>query len=72
MKNFRKLFLGLYYLTGVFLLVGYEIHATQGKCDFIGLGTLAAGLATGVGTLVWGYNKEHDNETKIAIATAGK
>jgi hypothetical protein len=67
-KNYRKLLLGLVYLLGLLAIAALQIlkYAPDHPADFTGLGVFAGGLAAGVGTLVWGYNHEHDTEAKKA------
>jgi hypothetical protein len=67
MKNYRKLILGLVYLLCMTGIALYSI-GTGHPVD-LGMGSFAGGVAAGVGTLVWGYNKEHEFEQKTPPAS---
>jgi hypothetical protein len=63
----RKFVLGLFYLTGMFGLTALLIvkHTTP---DFIGLGVLAGGLASGVYAVTHGISQEYVNGKVSEVA----
>lgn len=63
-RGYRKMVLGLYYLTGVFLVA--VLVVTTGNGDLTSAGVFAGGAAAGVGALVWGNSQEwkHGNNQK--------
>jgi len=56
-RGYRKMVLGLFYLTGVFLVA--VLVVTTGNGDLTSAGVFAGGAAAGVGAIVWGNAKEH-------------
>jgi len=62
MIGYRKFTLGLTYMAGMFLLGTHAIAA--GVKDFTGLGIFAAGIASGVGAVVWGNVQNAKKEEK--------
>jgi hypothetical protein len=62
MHGSRKLVLGLYYLTGIFVIGGLVV--VKHYDSLVGLAALAAGAATGVTAIVWGNIREHQAQKK--------
>ena len=63
-RGYRKMALGFFYLTGVFVVA--ILVVTTGNGDLTSAGVFAGGAATGVGALVWGNAKEHEAAAKNA------
>jgi predicted membrane-bound spermidine synthase len=61
MKGYRKFVLGLVYLVSVVSLAHRLIGL--GITDFTSLGIFAAGLASGLGVVVWGNVQNHRTDT---------
>ena len=65
MKGVRKFLLGIAYLATVGGLAALEIYKHT-PADLTGMGMLAAGLAAGMGTVMWGNAQEHRASASIA------
>lgn len=61
MRGYRKFTLGLAYIASMVALAG--LHILCGNSDLTGLGVFAAGVASGVGVVVWG---------NVQVARSGK
>lgn len=62
-NGYRKVFLGLVYLVGICGVTALEIYKHTPP-DLTGMALLAAGVATGLGTVIWGNAKEHEHSAK--------
>lgn len=62
MKNYRKLILGLAYLLVCALVSFWHITRVGIPFDGLGLAGMFAGLATGVGAVIYGNVKEHQSK----------
>jgi len=63
-RGYRKMVLGLFYLSGVFLVA--VLVVTTGNGDLTSAGVFAGGAAAGVAALVYGNVKEHEAASKNA------
>ena len=68
MKDYRKLILGLVYIIACVLLGFWHIYKSP-AFDGLGLAAIFAGIATGVGAIVYGNVKEHEHAASVAISS---
>jgi len=67
MKDYRKLILGLAYITACAFLGFWHIQKSP-AFDGLGLAAIFAGLATGVAAIVYGNVKEHEHAASVSIS----
>lgn len=68
MLGYRKLALGFVYMAGV-IAIGVII-AMRSPEHLGGAGEFALGMATGLGTIVWGNSQEHKANASVQMLKA--